>query len=357
MPGVRERLDEQALDAAAVLARRDAFTAGHDDAGQLRWAAGAGIDVIRGTGRLVGPRPVEVQLADGTTRTLIARHAVVLATGSTATVPPVAGLAQALPWTSRDLTNRLTVDDTVTVPGTDWLYAVGDVCGRALLTHMGKYQARIAGDVIPARAAGRRLDDDRFHDRADHGVVPQVVFTDPQAGSVGLTEAAARAAGIEVETVEHDPAAVTGAALSRDGDVGRAKLVFDASADVIVGATFVGPGIAELVHSATVAVIGKAPSRHCGTPCPATRPSARSGYDCWRTSDDPDRALVDHSDCASTLTAAPPQLPRSTFAVAVNRARPRPRLVTRLVTETATRRIPDQHRPTADNSLTCTDAA
>jgi pyruvate/2-oxoglutarate dehydrogenase complex dihydrolipoamide dehydrogenase (E3) component len=141
----------------------------------------------------------------------------------------------------------------------DWLYAVGDLNGRALLTHMGKYQARIAGAVIAARADGRTLEGSAYVDIADHGVIPQVTFTQPQVGSVGLTEAEAAAAGIDVETVEYDMAALAGTYLQRDHYIGRAKLVIDRAAEVIVGATFVGPEIADLVHAATVAVVGKVP--------------------------------------------------------------------------------------------------
>ena len=78
----------------------------------------------------------------------------------------------------------------------------------------------------------------------------------PEVASVGLTEEAARGAGIDVETIEYDTGKVSGAALMMDGYVGRAKLVIDRARDVLVGATFVGGGTAELVHSATVAIIG-----------------------------------------------------------------------------------------------------
>jgi pyruvate/2-oxoglutarate dehydrogenase complex dihydrolipoamide dehydrogenase (E3) component len=77
--------------------------------------------------------------------------------------------------------------------------------------------------------------------------------------SVGLTEAEARKAGMDVETVEYDLGAVAGSALLRDGYTGRAKLVIDRPAEVIVGATFVGPEVAELVHAATIAVVGRVP--------------------------------------------------------------------------------------------------
>lgn len=154
----------------------------------------------------------------------------------------------------------LDTDQQLAVKGVagQWLYAVGDVTGRALLTHMGKYQARIAGAVIAARAEGRPLGPD-CQATAEPAAVPAVVFTDPQVASVGLSEAAAREAGIDVETVEYDLGSVAGAALRADGYVGRAKLVLDRSAGTVVGATFVGSEVAELLHSATVAVVGKVP--------------------------------------------------------------------------------------------------
>jgi dihydrolipoamide dehydrogenase len=381
------------LDVEGVLERRDVFTSRLDDSGQEKWATGAGIDVLRGTGRLVGPRAVEVKTTDGPTRTVRAREAVVLATGTTASIPPVPGLAEALPWTSRDVTNlhqvprrvailgggvvaceaatwliglgveeltiidigdrllprsepfagdiilaslrsrgatvltgrkvqgvvresaedngtghisggpvTLELDEGTTIvadelvvatgrtPRSDdigletlgiadaveaahgyvavndhlqvegvsdgWLYAVGDLTGRALLTHMGKYQARIAGAVIGARAEARSLEGKEFRDVASERVVPSVTFTSPEVSSVGLTESAARDAGIDVETVEYDVAGVAGASLLRDDYTGRAKLVIDRAQDTLVGATFVGAGTAELVHSATVAIIG-----------------------------------------------------------------------------------------------------
>jgi pyruvate/2-oxoglutarate dehydrogenase complex dihydrolipoamide dehydrogenase (E3) component len=391
MPGAAEAVGDRRVDVAAVLARRDAFTNHHDDASQVAWADRAGIELLRGRGRLAGERTVAVTGRDGSTRTVRARHAVVLATGTRAAIPSIRGLEVARPWTSRDVTNLqevpgrvvvigggvvaceavtwlhglgseaitvvepasrllgrsepfagdllgqrmraagitvhlgravtavvrpevsdagtgrlhggevtvtlddgttvvadeilvaagrtpnsddlgldtvgvtanphgyVEVDDHLTVEGTDWLYAVGDLCGRALLTHMGKYQGRVAGDVIAARAAARPLDDDRYRDLADAGAVPQVTFTDPEVGSVGLTAEAAAAVGLDVETVDYDIAQVAGAALLRDGYLGQARLVIDRASDTVVGATFVGDGVAELVHSATVAVIGKVP--------------------------------------------------------------------------------------------------
>jgi pyruvate/2-oxoglutarate dehydrogenase complex dihydrolipoamide dehydrogenase (E3) component len=143
------------------------------------------------------------------------------------------------------------------VGGGDWLYAVGDVNGRALLTHMGKYQARIAGDVIAARAEGRPIEGLRYRDVADHDIVPAVVFSQPQVASVGITEAAARERGVDVQALEYDIGSVAGASVLRDGYAGKAKLVVDRAADTLVGAVFVGPDIAELLHAATIAIVGK----------------------------------------------------------------------------------------------------
>ena len=96
----------------------------------------------------------------------------------------------------------------------------------------------------------------RFTDVADDGKVPQVTFTDPQVASVGISEKQARADGVDVEIIEHDMAGYAGSSLLRDGYVGRAKLVVDRATDTLLGATFVGADVAELVHAATVAVIG-----------------------------------------------------------------------------------------------------
>ncbi|MEU0159657.1 NAD(P)/FAD-dependent oxidoreductase [Streptomyces sp. NPDC006261] len=157
----------------------------------------------------------------------------------------------------------LTVDDSCRVEGTDWLYAVGDVNHRALLTHQGKYQARIAGAVIAARAQKvPPLETGAWGAHAataDHAAVPQVVFTDPEAASVGLTLAEAERAGHRVRAVDYDLASVAGSGLYADGYKGRARMIVDLDRDILLGVTFVGPGIGELLHSATVAVAGEVP--------------------------------------------------------------------------------------------------
>ncbi|MEU0564402.1 NAD(P)/FAD-dependent oxidoreductase [Nonomuraea sp. NPDC005983] len=369
------------IEVDKVLARRDEAVSHYDDSGQVRWIGSVNATFVRGRGRLDGPRRVRVTAEGGAERVLTARHAVVLANGSGAAIPPVPGLAEAKPWTShevtavtavperlvvigggvvacemaqamhglgarqttvlvrggtllgrmepfvseliaesfaasgidvrfhtdvtaverpepggkvtvrlpdgppleadevlvatgRDLTARglgldtvglgdgpVEVDDSMRATGVadGWLYAVGDVNGRALLTHMGKYQARICGDVIVARAKGEPDDLPALRDIADGYGAPQVVFTDPQVATVGLTEAAARRAGYRVRAVEYDLAAVTGAYLLGDGYRGRAKAVVDEDRRILLGVTFVGPGVGDLLHAATVAVTAEVP--------------------------------------------------------------------------------------------------
>ncbi|MEU3168117.1 NAD(P)/FAD-dependent oxidoreductase [Streptosporangium sp. NPDC006930] len=369
------------IDTAAVLARRDEAVAHLDDGGQVEWIKSVPAEFVRGHGRLDGPKRVAVTAKDGSVRTLTARRAVVLATGSGAAVPPIPGLAEASPWTSHEVTaaksvpgrlvvlgggvvacemaqamhglgarettvlarggllgrmepfagelvaesfaeagitvrtgvqvtkverptpggpvtvhlsegppvegdellvatgrrpatgdlgmetigleagRSVEVDDSMRatgVPG-DWLYAVGDVNGRALLTHMGKYQARVCGDVIAARAKGETDDLPGLRDVADAYGAPQVVFTDPQVCSVGRTEAQARAEGFDVRTVEYDLGRVSGAYLQGDGYRGRAKAVVDERRRVLLGVTFAGPAVGEMLHSATIAVVAEVP--------------------------------------------------------------------------------------------------
>lgn len=154
------------------------------------------------------------------------------------------------------------VDDTLLVPGTDWLYATGDVNHRALLTHQGKYQARATGDVIVARALGKPVDDAPWGIHvatADHAAVPQVTFSDPEVASVGLTSTKARKAGYEIRVVDYDLGGVAGASLHADGYVGKARMVVDETRRVVLGVTFVGQDVAELIQAATIAVVGEVP--------------------------------------------------------------------------------------------------
>ncbi|KXP04509.1 NAD(P)/FAD-dependent oxidoreductase [Tsukamurella tyrosinosolvens] len=156
----------------------------------------------------------------------------------------------------------LAVDDTLRVEGFDWLYAAGDVNHRALLTHQGKYQARAVGDAIAARARGATVDDAAWGAHvatADHTAVPQVIFTEPEVAAIGVTEAQARAAGTDVAVVDYDLGWVAGASLYADGYAGRARMVVDEGRGVVIGMTLVGPAVAELLHAATIAVVGEVP--------------------------------------------------------------------------------------------------
>ena len=368
-PGAAEAVTGR-LDVPAAFARRDYMTSGWHDDGQVRWLESKGITLIRGTGRLTGDRAVEVLAADGAVRRLRAARAVVLATGSTAVIPPVPGLAEARPWDNRAATSakevprrllvlgggavgvelaqafrRLGSEEVVILEGSDrllareepfagtelraafeaegitvvtgvritaarrvgrdgpvaaqvadgreftgdeilvavgrrpatadlglehvglepgkpvrvdqalraagvpgtWLYAIGDCNGLAPLTHMGKYHGRIAAAAILGQDIA---------DAASRDVVPRVTFTDPQVCAVGLTAAQARAAGLPVTVVSTPTGEVPGAYTQGDGIRGTSQLVIDDQRRTVVGATFTGPGLQELLHSATVAICG-----------------------------------------------------------------------------------------------------
>lgn len=381
------------VDVAATLASRDAIVHGWDDGSQVAWLDSVGIRLVRGRGRLAGPRRVAVTSDDGATPVVLeARHAVVVATGSTPVLPDVPGLADVEPWTSREATAvhdvpgsiaivgggvvatematafadlgarvtllvrgervlpafeafageavaaalgalgvdvrlgarlarasrtddggarleladggavdvdrvllatgrrprtadlgletiglepgaALAVDDAgcVTAVADGWLWAAGDVTGRTNTTHQGKYDARVAGDAVAARfgaGGGRPVDadaDDGWSSTramADHAAVPQVVFTRPEVAAVGLTERAARDAGLDVRVVDVPLSSVGGTTVFGTGphdDGGAARIVVDEARRVIVGATFVGPEVAEMLHAATIAVVGQVP--------------------------------------------------------------------------------------------------
>jgi dihydrolipoamide dehydrogenase len=123
---------------------------------------------------------------------------------------------------------------------------------------MGKYQARICGDAIAARAEGR---EPMVRDLASRTRVPQVVFTLPEVAAVGLTAEQAADAGLRVRVVEYEIGNVAGASLFADGYTGHAQMVVDEDRSVIVGMTLVGPGVGEMIHAATIAVVGEVPLR------------------------------------------------------------------------------------------------
>jgi pyruvate/2-oxoglutarate dehydrogenase complex dihydrolipoamide dehydrogenase (E3) component len=157
--------------------------------------------------------------------------------------------------------DTIAVDDQMRVAGhRDWLYAIGDANGRALLTHAGKYQALIACATIMNRDASATWDGPRS---------PQVVFTEPQVAAVGLTLDAALAAGIAARAVDADLGRTPGASFVGKGGRSGGRIVVDEEREVIVGATFVGPEVAEGLHAATVAIVGEVPVRRLVHAMPA----------------------------------------------------------------------------------------
>ena len=368
VPGAAEAVTGS-LDVEAVLARRDEVIHDLDDASQLPWLEDRGIELFRGSARLDGERRVVVG-----EDVLVARDAVVLATGSTAAMPPIPGLAEAGAWSNRQITTATSVpgrlmilgggvvgvemaqawaslgskvtviealdslltneepfvgrevgqallelgvdqrfgtkavsvsvsvgrrgaaeitveledgsavvgdrllvavgrrplssgiglesvglsdggfvevDDGLQVPGLPWLYAVGDVNGRSLLTHAGKYQARIAADRILGAAGARAVGDGRGS--------PRVVFTDPEVAAVGMTLAAAREAGVPALAIDLPTGIASGASFVGRGAAGTSRFVVDTARQVLVGVTFVGPGVNDFLQAASIAVAAEVP--------------------------------------------------------------------------------------------------
>jgi pyruvate/2-oxoglutarate dehydrogenase complex dihydrolipoamide dehydrogenase (E3) component len=362
VPGAAEAVTGE-LDVQAALDRRDEVIHDLDDSGQLPWLEERDIELFRGRGALDGERRVKV--GDDV---LVARKAVVVATGSEATIPPIDGLREAEPWDNRQATTSKTVpdslivlgggpvgtemaqawhsfgaevalveaeerllpreepfageqvadalhergvavragtkasavraedgavtvefengqsvsaeellvaigrtartagiglesvgvevgrwlevDDQLRVDGSDWLYGVGDVTGRALFTHMGKYQARIAADNILGKEVAAT---------AERRALPRVTFTDPEVAAVGPTLAAVQEAGINARAVDVETSATAGASFKGRNAPGTTRIVVDEDRRVIVGATFVGAETADFLHAATIAVVGEVP--------------------------------------------------------------------------------------------------
>jgi pyruvate/2-oxoglutarate dehydrogenase complex dihydrolipoamide dehydrogenase (E3) component len=361
IPGAAQAVN--GMDVPAVLTRRDEIVNHLHDDNQTPWLEAHGVALVRGHGRIAGERTVQVG-----DETLVARRAVVVATGTEAAVPPIPGLREARPWTNRKAVTseevppslvvlgggtvgvemasayatfgtRVTVieagprvlareepfageevcaalaeagvevradtrataverangkvtvqlddgssvsgdeilvavgrrtlsadlgldelgvepgrpvevDDTLRVAGHDWLYVIGDANGRALLTHMGKYQGRIAADRILGREVALR---------SDGPLSPRVTFTDPQVAAVGHTLASAQEAGINARAVDVPTGGNAGGSFVGHGAPGTARIVVDEDRRIVVGATFTGAEIAEALHAATIALIGEVP--------------------------------------------------------------------------------------------------
>ena len=365
VPGVREAVTGS-IDTGVVLSRRDEVIHSLDDSGQEEWLDKKGVELVRGHARLDGERRVRV--GDDV---LVARKAVVLATGTGSLIPPIDGLADAKPWTNREATTAKAVPERLAVLGAgvvgvemcqawqtlgsqvtlieaadlplereepfagelvqnalreigvdvrcgskatavsrgddgevtveiegqdpvtadelivatgrhphtddvgletvgleagayvdvddqmratgvdgDWLYAIGDVNGRVLLTHMGKYQARAAADVITGG-------DSRV--TWDGPISPRVVFTDPQVAAVGETVATAEQKGLNVRAVDRELSLNAGASFYGKDTPGTVRMVVDEDRRVIVGMTFCGFEVLDFLHAATIAVVGEVP--------------------------------------------------------------------------------------------------
>jgi pyruvate/2-oxoglutarate dehydrogenase complex dihydrolipoamide dehydrogenase (E3) component len=363
VPGARETVT-RALDPAIVLGRRDEVIHDLDDASQLPWMRDREIKLYRGHARLEGERKVRVG-----DEVLEARSAVVVAVGSGAAIPPVAGLRQIAAWTNRQATTAMAVPERLTVlgggavgcelaqawaslgaavtlveaestllpgeepfagvqlaaalrdhgvdvklaaqatearrldggaftltlsegetitsdellvavgrtphtgdlgldtvglePGApievddhmrvgdrDWLYAIGDVNGRAQLTQAAKYQAMIAVANISQREATADW---------DGPLTPRVVFTDPQIAAVGQTLREALDAGIAARAVDADLGRTPGASFIGKGAPSACRIVVDERREILIGATFTGPEVAESLHAATIAIVGEVP--------------------------------------------------------------------------------------------------
>ena len=235
--------------------------------GQLigRGLADAGVDVrvgvtVRALRRPDPDGPVTLELDGEVQDTELQVDEVLFATGRAPLTDDIG-----LETVSVSPGSWLDVDDTCRVTAIDggWLYAAGDVNHRALLTHQGKYQARIAGAAIGARAGGTPLDTAPWGAHAttaDHHAVPQAFFTVPEAAAVGLTAEQAVQAGHRVHTVDIEIGdAVKGAVLYANGYKGHARMVVDQDRGHLLGLTMVGPGVTEMLHSATIAIAGEVP--------------------------------------------------------------------------------------------------
>lgn len=266
--GVEMATAYAALGARVTMIARSGLLGGFEPfAGELvtRGLHEAGVDLRTGTGvrRVEGTADGVVVTTDADTTAELHAAELLVATGRTPRSTDIG-----LESIGVEPGGAIETDDTLRVPGFDWLYAVGDVNGRAPLTHQGKYQARAAGDAIAFRArlqqepdteAARQGPWSRCSATADHRAIPQVVFSEPEVAAVGFTEAAARDAGYRATAVDAEFSAVAGASLREDGYRGQARIVIDEDRQVLLGATFVGPDVAELVHAATVAVVGEVP--------------------------------------------------------------------------------------------------
>lgn len=366
VPGAREAITGS-IDVAAVLSWRDRLADDWDDGGHVEWLHDHEVTVIRGHGRLAGRLTLEVEGSGH----LEARRAVIVATGSVASIPSIEGADSVDLWDNRAITTASTAPSSMVVIGggpvglesaqawcrlgtadvtvveaedrllpredpfvgeavasglrsegieiatgvtverlsrsqagitaelsdgsrrtadtvlaatgrravtrdigldrvsmepgiwievdesmrstahPDWLFAVGDVNGVDLFTHMGKYEARVAADVILGLEVDARL---------GRRAAPRVVFTDPLVAAVGLTLDDALDRGYDAVITDVSLGNQAEAALWGVDVDGHARFVIDKAGDRLLGATFTGPSVlSEMIFAAQMAIVGDVP--------------------------------------------------------------------------------------------------
>jgi pyruvate/2-oxoglutarate dehydrogenase complex dihydrolipoamide dehydrogenase (E3) component len=178
-------------------------------------------------------------------------------------VPNTADLDLEAAGVEADEHGFLETDERMRVGDRDWLYAIGDVNGRALFTHVGKYQAWVAAENLlgrPVEASTEGLGS------------PRVTFTDPQVAAVGKTLTEAREAGIDARAVDVPTDGSPGASFQGKGTGGTSRIVVDDAKETIVGATFTGFETADFLQAATIAIVAEVPIpklRHAVAPYPS----------------------------------------------------------------------------------------
>jgi pyruvate/2-oxoglutarate dehydrogenase complex dihydrolipoamide dehydrogenase (E3) component len=227
----------------SLLSREEPF-AGEQVAAGLR---GLGVEVRTGVHAVAARRddgegPVTLELDDGSA---VSTAELLVAVGRR---PATEGIG--LETIGLEPGTAIEVGPDLRAPGHSWLYAIGDVNGRVALTHMGKYQGRLAADAILGKEVALR---------SDGPLSPRVIFTDPQVAAVGHTLASATAAGLNVRAVDVETSATAGASFVGRDSAGTSRLVIDEERRTVVGATFAGVETAELLHAATIAVVGEVP--------------------------------------------------------------------------------------------------
>jgi pyruvate/2-oxoglutarate dehydrogenase complex dihydrolipoamide dehydrogenase (E3) component len=163
--------------------------------------------------------------------------------------------------------DTIEVDGQMRVPATPWLYAVGDINGRTLHTHMGKYQARLAADSILGH-------DHAISHGADGALSPRVIFTDPQVASVGHTTDTAAAAGLEPDVYETETSDNLGGSFYAPGAPGTARFLVDRERRILVGCTITGAEVADFLHAARLRWSASCRSSASATPSRRFRPAA-----------------------------------------------------------------------------------